>query len=292
MWLIARTEGKARLSVAVSLGWGIGDFLTLTTHFVNEQLNHVDEDGFVSFDYRRSKTRARIRGILTPPAVSDLKNYLEQVPNTQEYLWTTRTTVGVNYWLRRLCNEAGIAKNGTIRFHLIRKYVYDLVSSQCGVYEAKLLVGKKIPLADATYLHGLQDRLLIRYKQFAYPFLQLTEVDDDKWGREELEKRFKAELAAKSRELHVLLNGVISENLELKKKIQHLSRQNNETYNVIRRLSEENSDLSVKIIEFDNRITYLQSSEYAEKVISANLNHILSEIVRHLPKALELMDKE
>lgn len=292
MWFIADTEGKARLSVAVSLGWGIGDFLALTTHFINEQLKHVDEDGFVSFDFRRSKTRARNRGILTPTAVTDLKNYLKKVPNTQEYLWTTRTTVGVNYWLRRLCDEAGIAENGTVRFHLIRKYVYALVSSRCGVYEAKLLVGKKIPLADATYLHGLQDRLLTRYKQFAYPFLRLTEVNDEIRGQEELEKRFTEELAAKSRELHELLSGVIAENLVLKKQLQRLTRQSHEAHSVIRRLSEENADLSTQILEFDKMLTYMQSSQYAAKLISDNLPHIVPEIVRHLPAALELMDKE
>ena len=49
-----------------------------------------------------------------------------------------------------------------------------MVSSQCGVYEAKLLVGKRIPISDETYLHNLEDRLLERYKKFAYPLLQLN----------------------------------------------------------------------------------------------------------------------
>ena len=52
--------------------------------------------------------------------------------------------------------------------------MFDIVSSRCGVYEAKLLVGKTVPLVDATYLHGLEDWLLERYKKFAYQFLNLN----------------------------------------------------------------------------------------------------------------------
>jgi archaellum component FlaC len=44
------------------------------------------------------------------------------------------------------------------------------------MYEAKLLTGKTIPLGDATYLHGLENRLLERYKKFAYPLLRLNGV--------------------------------------------------------------------------------------------------------------------
>lgn len=208
MWLVADTEGKARLSTAVSLGWGIGDFLDLKTRFIREALKNIDSDGFAAFDYRRHKTKARIRGILTPNAVHDLKNYLERVQDDQEYLWTAKTKKGMNYWLRNLCKEAGIKENGSIRFHLIRKYVYDLVSSQCGVYEAKLLVGKKIPLSDATYLHTLEDRLLKRYKQFAYRFFKL---DGSKGKEGQVPKEVQA--------LQLVVEKYAAENLELKSRL-------------------------------------------------------------------------
>lgn len=183
MWLVADTEGKARLSVAISLGWGVGDFLGLKTRFIKEVIRNVDDDGFASFDYRRSKTKARIRGILPPSAIQDLKEYLKGVPDDKEYLWTSRTKEGFSYWVRSLCSEVGITENGTIRFHLIRKYTFDMVSSQCGVYEAKLLVGKRIPISDATYLHNLEDRLLERYKKFAYPLLQLNGTIQSQEGK-------------------------------------------------------------------------------------------------------------
>ena len=174
MWLVADTEGKARLSTAVSLGWGVGDFKNLKTQFIRAVLTNVDEDGYVAFDYRRQKTRARIRGILNPCCVNSLRNYLKQVPKNQTFLWKALTTNGLNHWLRTLFSEAGLTENGKLRFHLLRKYVFDIVSSQVGMYEAKLLTGKTIPLGDATYLHGLEDRLLERYKKFAYPLLHLN----------------------------------------------------------------------------------------------------------------------
>ena len=183
MWLVADTEGKARLSAAVSLGWSVGEFLSLKAKFCREVLRNVDDDGFAAFDYRRKKTGARIRGILNPNAVKDLEVYLKRIPDYQEWLWTTRTDAGINYWFRSLCKEAGVKENGSIRFHLIRKYVFDVAVAQCGIYEAKLLTGKKIPISDSTYLHGLEDRLLEKYKKFTYPFLKLNGELVDQRGR-------------------------------------------------------------------------------------------------------------
>jgi hypothetical protein len=214
MWLVGDLESKARLSAAVSLGWSIGDFMALETRFARGLVERVDEDGFASFDYLRRKTRARVRGILTPDAVQDLKAYLAKVPPGQGKLWTTTTAEGFNYWLRNLVKEAGIRQNGTMRFHLLRKYTFDTVSANCGLYEAKLLVGKKIPIADETYLHGLEDRLLERYKRFAYPLLRLSGSTPQNGNTKALEEKFMKQGQA--------LDYLQSENVELKTQIQSL----------------------------------------------------------------------
>ena len=208
MWLVADTEGKARMSVAVSLGWGVGEILSLKTQFIKQAVKNVDEEGFAAFDYRRKKTKARIRGILNPNAVHDLEIYLKRVPSNQERLWTVKSDLGISKWLKRLCVEAGI-ENGTnrIRFHLIRKYVFDIVSSTCGVYESKLLTGKKIPLSDQTYLHNLEDRLLERYKKHAYPFLKLD-------GREGQEAKIPEEIKGKIKDLETTIK-VLSQTTQL-----------------------------------------------------------------------------
>ena len=239
MWLVADTEGKARLSVAVSLGWGVGDFKNLKTQFIRDILANVDKDGYVSFDYRRQKTRARIRGILNPCSVNSLHNYLKKVPKNQIFLWTARTANGLNHWLRTLFSEAGLVENGKLRFHLIRKYVFDIVSSQVGVYEAKLLTGKAIPLSDATYLHGLEDRLLKRYQKFAYPFFKLD-------GRESQEAKVPEEIQEKIEDLKTTVN-VLSQ----ARVIQELQ---------IRRLLEEKIVESKRIEKLEKKVEAYQKT--------------------------------
>jgi hypothetical protein len=220
MWHIADLEGKARLSTAISLGWSVGEFLSLDLKFIKRVLDTVHE-GFATFDYRREKTKARIRGILNPNAVNDLTIYLKRVQDHQERLWTTRTVTGLNYWLKTLYREAGIREEGRVRFHLLRKYVFDKVSATCGIYEAKLLVGKKIPLADATYLHGLEERLLERYKRFAYHELQLDgRIEEDRQDLEALQQTILTQ-QAEIQDLQIRLD-VVMANVqdEIKKSVQ------------------------------------------------------------------------
>ncbi|MCJ7632605.1 hypothetical protein MUP77_09470 [Candidatus Bathyarchaeota archaeon] len=211
MWHVADLEGKARLSVAVSLGWAVSDFLDLKANFIRGVLSNTDLEGFASFDARRIKTKARSFGILTPLAVQDLSNYLKEIPEKQQCLWSIGSDIGINHWLKTLYQKAGLKENGSIRFHLIRKYVFDVVYSQCGVDEAKLLVGKEIPLEDATYLQGLEDRLLERYKKFAYPFLKLDGTSQGNGGSKALEEKLEKQGSA--------LDYLQSENLELKARI-------------------------------------------------------------------------
>ena len=218
IWMVADTEGKARLSVAVSLGWGIGDFMDLERLFIEQVLNNVDEDGFTCFDTRRKKTKARVRGILNPCAVHDLLTYLPRIPTQQHRLWSIQTHEGCNVWLKTLVKEAGIQENGSIRFHLLRKYVFNIVSSQCGPYEAKLLVGKTIPLSDATYNHGLEDRLLARYKEFAAPFLTLDASTEQGFDVSQVEEHVQ-DLDTTIQALARQAQRQETENLELKSRL-------------------------------------------------------------------------
>lgn len=237
MYHVGDLESKARLSLAVALGWSIGDFIGLETKFVKEIVERGDEDGFAVFDYVRKKTKARVRGIITPDAVQDLKAYLPKVKGDR--LWSTRTVVGFNYWMRNMAKEAGIRQNGQIRFHLLRKYVYDIVSSQVGVYEAKLLVGKRIPLADETYLHGLEDRLLERYKKFAYPLLKLNGS-----GQGQLNGVAKS-LEEKLEKQSQVLDYLQAENVRLKEgmasEVEDLKRELEQRSEIMARAMEEKS---------------------------------------------------
>ena len=235
MWLVANTEGKARLSTAVSLGWSIGDFLNLQTDFIREIIGNADNDGFAAFDYQRKKTKARVRGILTPNAVYDLNNYLSKASG--KYLWSSRTKEGINAWFKTLYVEAGIGKNGSVRFHLVRKYTYGIVVNQCGTELAKLLVGKTIPIEDATYLQNLETYLLEKYKKFAYPFLNLN--------GQRLEKENKFEiLEDKLEKQSQVLDYLQNENLELKEKFRRIEEARSESDDIMNRLFEDPKFLS------------------------------------------------
>ena len=175
MWAVGGWEDKARLSTAISLGWSIGDFLLLERRRIEDALENVDEDGYAHFETKRKKTHARTFAILNPCAIEDLKHYLATDGASKgRGIWTTTTDVGINAWFKSLFKQAGLRNNGTVRFHLIRKYVFDTVTATCGMEEAKLLVGKTVPASELTYLHGLSDRLLERYKRHAYPLLALN----------------------------------------------------------------------------------------------------------------------
>ena len=220
MWLVADLQGKAILSTTVSLGWSVGDIIGLQRGFVEKALSHEDSDGYVCFDYRRKKTKARVRGILNPCAVHDLKNWLK-VSESKDKLWTTTSAEGLNYWIKALVEKAGIKANGTVRFHLLRKYTFDVAVSQIGPYEAKLLVGKAIGLQDETYLHGLEDRLLERYKQFAFPLLNLDGIQAQKETKmQDLEKKLESQSQ--------VLDYLQTENLVMKDRLRRIEETRRE----------------------------------------------------------------
>jgi hypothetical protein len=215
MYAIADLEGKARLSTALSLGWSVGDILAMDPKLVEQAVGNVDSDGYGVFDAHRLKTGGRARAILNPCAVKDLRKYLATRPRESTRLWTIGTDKGLNKWLLMLIRKAGLKTTGQVRFHLIRKYVYDLASSRCGENEAKLLVGKKIPMSDATSLHGLQARLLSKYKDNLYNFVSLNRqrLRQEEKGRELSEK-----LEAQTKVLDYLQ----SENVELKARLRRV----------------------------------------------------------------------
>ncbi len=71
-----------------------------------------------------------------------------------------------------------------------------------------MLVGKKIPLSDATYLHTLEDRLLKKYKQFAHQFFKL----DGTAGKE-------VQVPKEVQALQLVVEKYAAENLELKSRL-------------------------------------------------------------------------
>lgn len=180
---------KALLSTAVALGWGAQDFASLKRSFIEPFLQ---AEPFTGFWYRRKKTGAETRAHLTPEAIDSLKAWLAIAPES-EYVWMSNgkthvTSETVNNQLREIMRKAAIKPRGTVRFHLMRKFLMSqLASAGINQTHVKLLVGKSIPHDILTYLKDVTEQLRTEYMN-AYERFALVGYENKNHNRiEQLE---------------------------------------------------------------------------------------------------------
>jgi len=173
MFKVGDIEDKARLTLSLNLGWGASDVLGLQWEFIEPYLDESLEPP-VAFWYEREKTGAPTRSHLTHEAITALRELRRIQPKTEHVFESVRTVVGLNKWLKSLCERAKIKTRGKVRFHLLRKYTFSQLSaSGMNQWEAKLCVGKTIPLDILTYLKGQEEILREKYVH-AEPRLTLS----------------------------------------------------------------------------------------------------------------------
>jgi site-specific recombinase XerD len=173
MFAIADVRDKAILSLACSLGWTASPFLSLEKSFVEKLVQRAKQTNqdFIAFDWQREKTGSAQYGILTPIALHSLERYLEKLnrENPSQKVLFDLTTKGLNHVIKSLAEESGIQTIGSVRFHLIRKWLMQsLVDAGLSSFEVKLVLGKSVSLSDLTYLQVLKNSTLSKYKK-AYP---------------------------------------------------------------------------------------------------------------------------
>jgi len=173
MYAIGDLRDKALLSTATSLGWEISAFMGLEKDFVEALVKRARSQNtdFIAFDWQRKKTGATQYGILNPMAIFSLENYLAKLnkenPNQKKLF--NLTEVSVNNILRKLTQDANLALIGTVRFHLLRKFLMNALSDAgLNAFQVKLIMGKEIGIADQTYLQTLKKSAFEKYKQ-VYP---------------------------------------------------------------------------------------------------------------------------
>lgn len=165
MWSFADVQGKAILSVGTSLGWGISDVTSLKRDFIKQKLEEAKKNnGFAFFKHNRGKTGAKSLGILNPLACEWLEKYFK--------LGESETIFEVNKSrIQQIINELGEKSgvSGNISFHGFRSWVM-ISMNKAGFteFEQKMVVGKKIPVSDSTYLNGLRESIKTKYIE-AYP---------------------------------------------------------------------------------------------------------------------------
>jgi len=169
MYSIADIRDKAVLSTAVSLGWSVGDFSSLKRDFIQRLVNRAKSTNqeFIQFDYEGSKEETPMLGILSPDSITGLDLWLNYSSKYKsDSLWPDLNEESFSELLKRLAEKSGIVTQGTVRFHLLRKFVMDTVSSQgLNEFEVKIIVGKAIPLSDATYLTTIKRTAFQKYQK-------------------------------------------------------------------------------------------------------------------------------
>ena len=184
MYKYAGVREKAILSTAVSLGWSASDFLDLEKEVLERQISRARSEGleFIRFDWDREKTGEPVLGILTPEAMDSLEEWFERIPDAA---WAFPREAGngerpisqdsLNDILRALVREANIITTGSVRFHLLRKFLMsELSSAGLNEWEVKIIVGKSIPVSDSTYLQKIKNDAFEKYTQLGYERIRLT----------------------------------------------------------------------------------------------------------------------
>ena len=193
MYFIADLRDKAIMSTATCLGWSAQDFLGLKRDFIEKLVERAKTEGqeFIRFDWTREKTKASVLGILTPEALNDLEKWLRYSEKYKsKWLWAggrkTRIHKDVlSDVLKRLSKKADLALTGKLRFHLFRKFLMNtLAVSGLNEFEIKIILGKKIPISDLTYLQGIKESAFQKYKK-AYPNFSLTTIQNKRIPRME-----------------------------------------------------------------------------------------------------------
>jgi len=187
MYSIADLRDKAIISTAVALGWSSKDFLNLERDFIEKLVKRAKDQGenFIRFDWERGKTKAPVMGILTPEALNDLEKWLKYSEKyNSKWLWSGSRNKKI--WrdvltdmLNRLSEKADLSLTGKLRFHLFRKFLMNtLAVSGLNEFETKIILGKKIPISDLTYLQ-LKESAYKKYKE-AYPNFSLTKIVNER----------------------------------------------------------------------------------------------------------------
>ncbi len=189
MFHVADVRGKAVLAVAVSLGFSIEDFSELPREYIESLVNMAlaEKIDFIGFDYERGKTGVESRSHLTPEAVNSLRSWFDYIDakraekglHKSEFVWCNGNgghldEQTLNDIIKDLVQKANISIAGTVRFHLIRKFLMGaLHDAGFDSWETKRALGKEIPTSDDTYLKGLSRNVSKKFPQ-AYPYIRLN----------------------------------------------------------------------------------------------------------------------
>jgi hypothetical protein len=221
---------KAWLSSAVSLGYSSIDFLALETEKISNLVReakdkHLDFIGFIGVS--RTKTSVQPRSFLTPEAIENLSEYLKMLEKENngklpKLLWNSASNDNLNDWLKALIKKSYIDTYGRIvRFHAIRKFVYDTLSKMDETI-ASVITAKKTNASKITYRTSLDSECQRIFKE-SY---KLFALNGDSSGKTKVEQTQRIDSLEKAlAESQLRLTNVETINEVLRKDQQETKQQ-------------------------------------------------------------------
>jgi site-specific recombinase XerD len=252
MFNVGNTKEKTLLSLSCSLGWEIGAILELDRKTMSSMVKRAKEtnEEFVYFISQRKKTHARRLGVLNPTCLEWMGKWLKESEGTElrkrkENKVTADRPIsdifdlsaeGVNNVLKRLAKDAQIVTTGRVHFHKIRGWVMSGLSrSGFNMWQIKYLMGKSIPITDATYLQSLQQEIEERYPSAFEHYLNLASerltpiVESAVRKQSEEVEKLKAELEeerSKYEDIGTYIDGLVTKIEELSEEVKELKIHN------------------------------------------------------------------
>jgi hypothetical protein len=200
---VGTIQEKALVASLCSLGWEISSVLTLDMDFIRNHLDRAKENGlkFVYFLDQRPKTGVRRLGVLNPLALEWLGEWLKEwhgqwIVQKGKKVWKNAcfkftTKEGVNDMLKRLARQGHVHTVGRVHLHSIRAWVISALShAGMNEWQIKYIVGKSIPVSDATYLRTLQQEIEEKYPAAYEGYLNIySRSVEDKTRLGDLQRR-------------------------------------------------------------------------------------------------------
>jgi len=260
MFEIADTKQKCMLTLACSLGWEVRGYATLKQETLRKLIERAKDTGekFVYFRNVRQKTGVSRLGVLNPLALEWTEKWLKirkEKPRRQRKQQLDRikpvsdifdmTSDGINRMLKRLAKKAQIKTTGRVRFHNIRKWVMSGLSrSGFNEWQVKYVLGKAIPLSDATYLQTLEEEVRERYPSAYENYLNLNPQVNLR-----AVSGLSKDLEEKTEEIDELRNQVYrldKENVKLKKRVNEFSLGSDQVKELLRRIEKLEKQAKIK----------------------------------------------
>jgi hypothetical protein len=191
MFEIGTTQEKALIATLCSTGWEVSSVLGLDAGFIWNHVCRAKENGqkFVYFLDQRKKTGVRRLGVLNPLALEWLGEWLKEWHG--QTCFKFRTKEGVSDMLKRLARQGHVHTVGRVHTHSIRAWVISALShAGFNEWQIKYVVGKSIPVSDATYLRTLQQEVEEKYPLAYEGYLNIySRSIEDKARLMELQRR-------------------------------------------------------------------------------------------------------